>query len=109
MLALLLQRAGVDCVVLESRTRAEIESTIRAGVLEQGTVKLMQQLGIGERMRHEGFVHEGIELRFAGSGHRIDLAGSPARALPRTPSTRWYATWGGGARRRPGFPGVQCE
>jgi p-hydroxybenzoate 3-monooxygenase len=74
MLALLLQRAGIDCVVLESRTRAEIESTIRAGVLEQGTVKLMRELGIGERMQHAGFVHEGIELRFAGRGHRIDLA-----------------------------------
>jgi len=73
MLALLLAREGIDAVVLESRSRAEIESTIRAGVLEQGTVDLMTELGVGERMRREGAVHSGIELRFGGAGHRIDF------------------------------------
>lgn len=72
-LALLLAREGVESVVLESRSRAEIEATIRAGVLEQGTVDLMTELGIDERMRQVGALHHGIQLRFDGYGHRIDL------------------------------------
>src|SRR6202171_6536616 len=74
MLSLLLAQAGIDSVILESRSREEIESTIRAGVLEQGTVDLMTEMGLGERMRREGSVHHGIELRFGGTGHRIDFA-----------------------------------
>jgi p-hydroxybenzoate 3-monooxygenase len=81
MLALLLERRGIASVVLETRTRTEIESTIRAGVLEQGTVDLMQELGIGDRMRREGFVHKGIELRFGGRGHRIDLAALTGKSI----------------------------
>lgn len=74
ILAHLLHLRGIDSVVLDSRSRAEIEATIRAGVLEQGTVDLMKAIGAGTRMLREGFVHHGIELRFAGRGHRIDLA-----------------------------------
>jgi p-hydroxybenzoate 3-monooxygenase len=74
MLSLLLAREGIDSVVLESRSREEIESTIRAGVLEQGTVELMTEMGLSERMKREGSVHHGIELRFGGKGHRIDFA-----------------------------------
>jgi p-hydroxybenzoate 3-monooxygenase len=74
MLSLLLAQEGIDSIVLESRSREEIESTIRAGVLEQGTVDLMTEMGLGERMRREGSVHHGIELRFGGKGHRIDFA-----------------------------------
>src|SRR5579859_6478893 len=74
MLSLLLAREGIGSVVLENRSREEIESTIRAGVLEQGTVDLMTELGLGERMRGEGAVHHGIELRFGGAGHRIDFS-----------------------------------
>src|ERR1700726_344892 len=73
MLSLLLAREGIDSIVLESRSREEIESTIRAGVLEQGTVDLLTDMGLGERMRREGAVHHGIELRFDGEGHRIPL------------------------------------
>ncbi len=73
MLSLLLHREGIDSVVLESRSREEIESTIRAGVLEQGTVDLMTEMGLAERMQREGAVHHGIELRFDGTGHRIDF------------------------------------
>jgi p-hydroxybenzoate 3-monooxygenase len=73
LLSLLLSMEGIDSIVLESRSREEIESTIRAGVLEQGTADLMTEIGIGERMKREGFVHHGIELRFDGYGHRINL------------------------------------
>jgi p-hydroxybenzoate 3-monooxygenase len=73
LLSHLLHLAGIQSVVIESRTREEIEATIRAGVLEQGTVDLLAQSGVGERMRREGFVHEGIYLRFGGRTHRIAL------------------------------------
>ena len=75
LLSHLLHRQGIESVVLDNRSRAEIEATIRAGVLEQGTVDLLNGLGLGERMQREGAVHHGIELRFAGRGHRIDLSG----------------------------------
>jgi p-hydroxybenzoate 3-monooxygenase len=74
LLAHLLHREGIESVVLESRSRKDIEATIRAGVLEQGTVDLMNELGVGERMRREGAVHRGIELAFGGRRHRIDLS-----------------------------------
>ena len=61
-------------MILESRSRSEVESTLRAGVLEQGTVDLLTQSGVGDRMRQEGFVHRGIELRFDGERHRLALS-----------------------------------
>ena len=73
LLSLLLSMEGIDSLVLESRSREEIEATIRAGVLEQGTVDLLTEMGLGARMKREGAVHHGIELRFDGSGHRIHL------------------------------------
>jgi p-hydroxybenzoate 3-monooxygenase len=75
LLAHLLHLEGIESVVLECRSRKDVESTIRAGVLEQGTVDLLNDSGVGERMKREGFVHEGINLRFGGRSHRIDLAG----------------------------------
>ena len=74
LLSHLLAREGIDSVVIENRSREQVESTIRAGVLEQGTVDLMNQIGLGERMQREGFMHHGIELRFDGEAHRIPLA-----------------------------------
>ncbi len=74
VLSLLLLRKGIDTIVLESRSREEVESTIRAGVLEQGTTDLLTEMGIGERMKREGTIHQGIELRFDGEGHRIDFS-----------------------------------
>ena len=74
MLSLLLSREGIDSVILERRDREEIEATIRAGVLEQGTVDLMTEMGLDERMKREGPVHHGIELRFDGESHRIHLS-----------------------------------
>ena len=74
VLAHLLQRAGIECVVLEAQTRQHIEERVRAGVLEQGTVDLLNELRVGERMMRQGLMHYGVELRFSGRGHRIDFA-----------------------------------
>jgi p-hydroxybenzoate 3-monooxygenase len=73
MLSHLLHLAGIASIVIESRSRNDIESTIRAGVLEQGTTDLLRETGAGERMDREGFRHHGIELRFDGASHRIDF------------------------------------
>jgi p-hydroxybenzoate 3-monooxygenase len=73
VLARLLERAGIDTVVLERRSRAYVEGRVRAGVLEHGTADLLEELGVGDRMRREGMVHRGIELRFDRVGHRVDL------------------------------------
>jgi p-hydroxybenzoate 3-monooxygenase len=75
LLSHLLHLEGIESVVLERRARGEVEATVRAGVLEQGTVDLLTGAGVGERLRREGAVHHGIELRFGGRGHRIDLHG----------------------------------
>jgi p-hydroxybenzoate 3-monooxygenase len=75
LLAHLLHLSGIDSVVLETRSREEIEATIRAGVLEQGTVDVLNEAGVGERMRREGLRHEGVILRFGGQSHRIHLSG----------------------------------
>ncbi len=75
MLSHLLHLEGIETVVLEARSRKHIEERIRAGLLEQGTVDLMVETGVGERMKRQGLVHHGIELRFGGRGHRIDLSG----------------------------------
>jgi len=72
-LSLLLQRIGIESVVLELHSRQYVEERIRAGVLEHGTVQLMRELGIGERLNKQGLEHGGIELRFGGRGHRIDF------------------------------------
>lgn len=74
LLSHLLHLAGIESVVLERRSRADIEATIRAGVLEQGTVDLLVETGLGERMQREGAVHHGIFLRFNRQTHRIDLS-----------------------------------
>jgi p-hydroxybenzoate 3-monooxygenase len=75
MLSHLLHLQGIESVVLESHGRDYVEQRIRAGVLEQGTVDLLVESGVGARLKREGLVHRGIELRFGGKGHRIDLAG----------------------------------
>jgi p-hydroxybenzoate 3-monooxygenase len=72
-LALLLQRRGIETVVLEARSREYVEQRIRAGVLEQGSVDLLTEAGAGERLRREGLVHHGISLQFDGERHRIPL------------------------------------
>jgi p-hydroxybenzoate 3-monooxygenase len=81
LLSHLLHLRGIESIVLESRTRAEIESTIRAGVLEQGTMDVLKEAGVGERMVREGALHHGIELAFGGQRHRIDLSELTGRAI----------------------------
>lgn len=73
MLSHLLHLGGIKSVVLESRSRQAICATVRAGVLEQGTVDLMTETGVGARMQREGFRHEGTVLRFNGIDRRIDF------------------------------------
>lgn len=73
LLGQLLQRAGIDNVVLERQTGDYVLGRIRAGVLEQGTADLMREAGVGARMDAEGLVHEGVELAFHGRRDRIDL------------------------------------
>lgn len=73
MLSHLLYLQGIESVVLERRSRDAICATIRAGVLEQGTVDLMSDAGLGGRMRREGFRHEGTVLRVGGVDRRIDF------------------------------------
>jgi len=73
LLSHLLHQQGLDSVVLETRSRDYVERRVRAGVLEQRSADLLTSSGVGERMRREGLVHDGISLRFAGEQHRIDF------------------------------------
>lgn len=81
MLSHLLHLKGIESIVLERHDRAYVEHRLRAGVLEQTTVDLLNATGVGERMRREGLVHHGINLQFLGERHRIpvsDLTGGRA-------------------------------
>ena len=75
LLAHLLHLRGIESVVLDVQSRAAIEQTIRAGILEQGTADLLRDAGVGARMARESTVHHGINLAFEGGLHRIDLTG----------------------------------
>jgi p-hydroxybenzoate 3-monooxygenase len=75
MLAQLLATHGVDSVVVERRNREYVEARIRAGLLEWGTVDLLNEAGVGARLMREGLVHDGFEVAFDGRSHRIDLKG----------------------------------
>jgi p-hydroxybenzoate 3-monooxygenase len=81
LLAHLLHRHGIDSVVLERQTREHVERRIRAGVLEHGTVELLHQVGLADRLVKERMVHHGLELLFDRAGHRIDLTGLAGREI----------------------------
>ena len=81
LLSHLLHLQGIASVVIDTRPRATIEATIRAGVLEQGTIDLLGEIGAGARMHREGARHEGFDLRFNGRSHRIDITGLTGRAI----------------------------
>ncbi len=73
LLSHLLHLEGVESAIVENRSRAYVEHRVRAGVLEQGTVELLEVSGVGARLKREGLVHHGIELRFDGRGHRVPM------------------------------------
>ncbi|MEU7501788.1 4-hydroxybenzoate 3-monooxygenase [Streptomyces griseofuscus] len=81
LLSHLLDRQGIESIVIDSRGREEIETTIRAGILEQGTVEVLTDTGASHRVRSAGQMHEGIELRFDGESHRIDFTATVGRAV----------------------------
>ncbi|WP_367127782.1 4-hydroxybenzoate 3-monooxygenase [Saccharothrix sp. HUAS TT1] len=83
----LLHLDGIDSVVVDDRTRAEIEGTVRAGILEADSVRLLVDSGVSDRVHREGVAHAGIELRFAGESHRVDfteLVGEHSWLYPQT-------------------------
>ncbi|HYQ49271.1 MAG TPA: 4-hydroxybenzoate 3-monooxygenase, partial [Pseudomonas sp.] len=75
LLGQLLHKAGIDTVILERQTPDYVLGRIRAGVLEQGTVDLLREAGVAERMDREGLVHDGVELLVGGRRQRLDLKG----------------------------------
>ena len=81
VLSQLLHRQGIESVVLEAQTRQYCEERIRAGVLEHGTTDLLIEMGVGERMKRQGLLHYGIELRFNRRGHRIDFKELTGRGI----------------------------
>jgi len=91
LLGALLARAGVDAVVVEQRSAEYVLGRIRAGVLEQVTVALLEQAGVADRLHAEGLVHHGVELSFGGARHRIDfekLTGKHVTVYGQTEVTR---------------------
>lgn len=74
-LSLLLHRAGIESIILESRTRKDVEETVRAGVLEHWVAQLMRELGLGERMMRESHFHSGITLQWNRERHHVDIQG----------------------------------
>jgi p-hydroxybenzoate 3-monooxygenase len=87
MLSHLHHRAGIDAVNVDNRTRHEIETTVRAGILEADSVRLLTETDVSDRVLREGHAHEGIALRFAGESHRIDfqaLVGESVWLYPQT-------------------------
>ena len=87
MLSHLLDRAGIANVVIDNRTREQIESTVRAGILEVDSVNMLVDTGVSDRVFRDGHAHDGIDLRFGGQSHRIDfkgLVGESAWLYPQT-------------------------
>jgi p-hydroxybenzoate 3-monooxygenase len=90
MLSHLLHRAGIDSVVIDIRSRYEIEHTHRAGILERDSVRLLVDSGVSDRVLREGHEHPGIDLRFGGISHRIDFQGLVGAATWLYPQTEVF-------------------
>ena len=81
MLSQLLHLSGIESIILERQTRSHVESRIRAGVLEHGTVEALRDAGVAQRLQKEGLTHDGFELAFEGDRHRIDLKGLTGKSV----------------------------
>src|SRR5690349_2704805 len=81
LLSHLLAQDGVDTVVLERQSREYVEARIRAGILEHSTVRLLESVGLGERLRAEGLEHRGIYLQWPGERHHIDFLDRVGRSV----------------------------
>jgi p-hydroxybenzoate 3-monooxygenase len=81
LLGQLLHTYGIDNVILERHTPDYVLGRIRAGLLEEGTVALLDEVGAGSRAHREGLVHNGIELAFGGSRHRIDMKAATGKTV----------------------------
>jgi p-hydroxybenzoate 3-monooxygenase len=81
LLGQLLARAGIETIILEQKSRDYVLGRIRAGVLEQGTVALIEEAGAADRLHREGLVHDGIEIAFEGSRRRIDFKALTGRTV----------------------------
>src|SRR3954469_18270054 len=81
VLSHLLAREGVESVVLEDRSREYVERRVRAGLLEQGTVDLLVETGVGERLRREALVHSGVYLQFDGRREHVDMRALTGRSI----------------------------
>ncbi|MGH6780001.1 MAG: FAD-dependent monooxygenase, partial [Bradyrhizobium sp.] len=81
LLGQLLHSYGIDNIILERQSADYVLGRIRAGLLEEGTVGLLDKVGAGGRAHREGLVHNGTELAFSGSRHRIDFKGSTGKTV----------------------------
>jgi p-hydroxybenzoate 3-monooxygenase len=81
LLGQLLLKAGIDNVILEARSREYVLGRIRAGVLESGTVEVLERVGVAKRLHAEGLVHDGFDFAFEGDRRRIDLKGLTGKAV----------------------------
>src|SRR5918911_801542 len=81
MLAQLLHLEGIESVVLEVRSREYVEHRVRAGLLEQGTVDLLVDTGVGERLQREALAHHGIYLQFGGERRRVPMTDLTGRSV----------------------------
>jgi p-hydroxybenzoate 3-monooxygenase len=81
LLGQLLAKYGIDNIILERQTPDYVLGRIRAGLLEEGTVALLDEVGAGARAHREGLVHHGVELAFGGARHRIDMHASTGKTV----------------------------
>ena len=90
MLSHLLASCGIDSVVIDNRSRLEIEHTVRAGILEADSARLLADSGVSDRVHRDGQAHKGISLRFGGVSHRIDFAGLVGASVWLYPQTEVF-------------------
>src|SRR3954453_2340511 len=101
MLSHLLAEAGVESVVVDNREHETIRTTHRAGILEHGSVSMLVESGVSDRVITDGHKHEGIDLRFGGESHRIDLTDLVGEAVWLYPQNEVFTDLAA-ARRRDG-------